>query len=46
MLDTRLTEEVTYHSGVLAMEVTMEAAVITATLTGLLGIEHSTSFME
>ena len=48
MLDIQLTEEVTCHSGEGSVEtpVTMEAAVITATLTRLLGIERSTSFME
>ena len=48
MLDTQLTEEVTCHSGEgsVAILATMEAAVITATPTHLLGIERSTSFME
>ena len=47
-VDTQLTEELTCHSGEGLVEIPgiMEAAVITVTLTGLLGIEHSTSFME
>ena len=46
MLDTLLTEEVTCHSGALAVLVIKEAAVTTATPTGLPGIGPSTFFMD